>query len=277
MSPSVLEIKCVEKYFQIASGILNGRQYLNAVNKVSLSIETGEILGLVGESGCGKSTLSRMMLGLMTPSAGEILLGGTPIQSMSRFEVARQVQPVFQDPSSSLNPSKRVGAIIGLPLVVHGVEKSAKSRRIQVESIMERVGLPRRYYDTFPHQLSGGQRQRVSIARALILSPELLICDEPTSALDVSVQSQILNLLQDLQKDSNLTMIIISHNLAVIEHLATRVAVMYRGEIVEENCTEALFSEPCHPYTQKLLSSVLTPESGLQRNLETRKNGIVLE
>lgn len=265
MTPPVLELRNVERHFLIDTGMFKPKRLLKAVNNVSLSIQKGDILGLVGESGCGKSTLSRMMLGLMAPDAGEIRFDGELIQNLNRIETARRVQPVFQDPYSSLNPTKKIGHIIGLPLLVHGVEKSQADRRIAVLSTMDRVGLAQRFYDVYPSQLSGGQRQRVSIARALIMSPELLICDEPTSALDVSVQSQILNLLQDLQKDLDLTMILISHNLAVVQHMATRVAVMYRGEIVEENDTASVFSTPNDPYTKKLLSSVLTPESGLRR------------
>jgi peptide/nickel transport system ATP-binding protein len=190
------------------------------------------------------------------------LFDGRPIGSLGSRTLARRVQPVFQDPYSSLNPRRTIGAIIGVPLVVHRIG-DAKERRAEVERVMGLVGLPRRLYEAYPGQLSGGQRQRVAIARALIMRPAMVICDEPTSALDVSVQSQILNLLADLQEAFGLTYILISHNLAVVEHIATRVAVMYLGRIVEENETEALFSAPRHPYTKALLASVLTPEPGL--------------
>src|SRR5690348_13303313 len=181
-----------------------------------------------------------MLLGLLPPTSGEILIGGRPIGANDRIAVSRRVQPIFQDPYSSLNPRKSVAQLIALPLVVHGVGDRG-ARRAKVMEMLELVGLSPRHYDAYPGQLSGGQRQRVAIARALILRPEVVICDEPTSALDVSVQAQILNLLQDLQRELGLTYILISHNLAVVEHMATRVAVMYLGRIVEENETEALF------------------------------------
>lgn len=268
MTNPALEVRNLERMFYINSGMFKPKRILMAVNKISLKIDKGEILGLVGESGSGKSTLSRIMLGLMEPTAGEVFFDGVPIKNLDRIAMARRIQPIFQDPYSSLNPSKSIGSIIGLPLLVHGIEKSSKKRREKVEAIMDLVGLSRRFYDGYPNQLSGGQRQRVSIARALIIKPEVLICDEPTSALDVSVQSQILNLLQDLQKELGLTMLLISHNLAVVQHMATRVAVMYLGEIVEENVNEELFNHPQHPYTRRLLSSILTPEVSL--NLKTK-------
>jgi peptide/nickel transport system ATP-binding protein len=263
MSKPVLEVRNVSREFVLDGGMFKAKRILRAVDDVSLAIEKGEILGLVGESGCGKSTLSRMMLGLLAPSSGDILFEGVAVGALDRTAMARRVQPIFQDPYSSLNPKKTIGAIIGLPLVVHGLERTSADRRQRVEHIMDRVGLARRFYGLYPNQLSGGQRQRVAIARALIIEPELLICDEPTSALDVSVQSQILNLLQDLQKDLNLTLLLISHNLAVVQHMATRVSVMYLGKIVEQDETAALFAAPRHSYTQKLLSSILTPEPGL--------------
>lgn len=258
----VLEIRNVERRFLVESGLFRSRRVLHAVNGVSLAVNKGAILGLVGESGCGKSTLARMMLGLLPPSSGEILFDGTRVNELDRGAMARRVQPVFQDPYSSLNPRKTIGAIIGLPLLVHGIDGRG-GRRAKVEEMMDRVGLARRFYGAYPGQLSGGQRQRVAIARALVIRPEVVICDEPTSALDVSVQSQILNLLQDLQKELGLTLLLISHNLAVVQHMATRVAVMYLGRIVEETDTASLFRAPQHPYTQALLASILTPEPGL--------------
>ena len=203
-----------------------------------------------------------MLLGLLPPSTGEIRFEGETIAGLDRRVIARRVQPIFQDPYSSLNPRKTIGSIIALPLRVHRVGASSEWPRLVAE-MMDRVGLARRLAESFPGQLSGGQRQRVAIARALIMKPEIVICDEPTSALDVSVQSQILNLLQDLRRELGLTYLLISHNLAVVEHLATRVAVMYLGRIVEEADTETLFAAPRHPYTKALLASVLTPEPGL--------------
>jgi peptide/nickel transport system ATP-binding protein len=263
MSEALLELVDVRRQFAVSAGLFRGQRTLHAVNGVSLALRRGEVLGLAGESGCGKSTLGRMLLGLMQPSSGEIRLEGRSIAGIDARALARRVQPIFQDPYSSLNPRKTIGAIIGLPLAVHGIEPEAGARRKRVQEMMQRVGLPPRFLHSYPNQLSGGQRQRVAIARALVMRPEVLICDEPTSALDVSVQSQILNLLEDMRREFDLTYLLISHNLAVVEHIATRVAIMYLGRIVEEAATAALFRAPRHPYTRALLASVLTPEPGL--------------
>ena len=220
------------------------------------------MLGIVGESGCGKSTLARMILGLLPATSGAIRIGGRDIRQVPRRELARRMQPVFQDPYSSLNPRRRICDIVRLPLDVQG-NGTRDERRAQAIAALDKVGLPARYADNFPSQLSGGQRQRVAIARALVTEPEIVVCDEPTSALDVSVQSQILNLLMDLRRDRGLTYVFISHNLAVVEHLATRVAVMYLGRVVELAPTAEIFASPKHPYTQALLASVLTPMPGL--------------
>jgi peptide/nickel transport system ATP-binding protein len=260
--PPVLELRGVSKTYSVRQGLFAPRKPLHAVSDVSLSLRRGETLGLVGESGCGKSTLSRLLLGLEAPSAGEVLIDGAPMTSAGARARARRIQPIFQDPYSSLNPRKTIASLISLPLQVHKVGDPS-SWRGEVERMLDLVGLPRRVIDGYPNQLSGGQRQRVAIARALIMKPEIVICDEPTSALDVSVQSQILNLLMDLREELGLTYLFISHDLAVVEHIATRVAVMYLGRIVETADAAALFAGPRHPYSEALLSSVLTPEPGL--------------
>jgi peptide/nickel transport system ATP-binding protein len=219
----------------------------------------GEILAIVGESGCGKTTLAKILLGLLQQDSGTVELCGSKIEQIPRLELAKIVQPIFQDPYSSLNPRKSIGSIITLPMRVQG-EKNSDVWMKKALQTMDLVGLPSRMFDQYPNQLSGGQRQRVAIARALINSPKIVICDEPTSALDVSVQSQILNLLNDLREELNLTYVIISHNLAVVEHMATQVAVMYFGEKVEEAETDQLFSNPQHSYTKTLLNSILSPD-----------------
>ena len=262
MSEYLLEARNATRTFQIGAGIMQRKKTLRAVNGVSLGLKKGEVLGIVGESGCGKSTIARMLLGLLEPSDGAIHFDDKPLYDMDRLARARRIQPVFQDPYASLNPRKTIEDIISLPLRVHHVG-TPDERAKWLTEIMEKVGLSPRYLKNYPSQLSGGQRQRVAIARALIMRPEIVVCDEPTSALDVSVQSQILNLLIDLREDFGLTYILISHNLAVVEHIATRVAVMYLGRIVEEADTETLFRDPKHPYTRALLDSVLTPEPGL--------------
>ncbi|KZD08550.1 ABC transporter ATP-binding protein [Oceanibaculum pacificum] len=259
--PPVLETRDLHCTFQVRQGMFKPKKPLHAVNGISLKVHKGEVLGLVGESGCGKSTFARILLGLQKPTQGDVLIDGQATSAFTRKQIARRIQPIFQDPYSSLNPRKTIGTIITLPLSVHGVGDPA-SWRGTVERMMDLCGLPKRVYDSYPNQLSGGQRQRVAIARALVMQPEVVICDEPTSALDVSVQSQILNLLQDLRAELGLTYVLISHNLAVVEHMATSVAVMYLGRIVEQADTDTLYHAPKHPYTEALLASVLTPEPG---------------
>jgi peptide/nickel transport system ATP-binding protein len=259
---ALMQAHGVTRVFTLGATFFRRGRTLHAVNGVDLTIERGDVVGIVGESGCGKSTLARMLLGLLAPTSGRITLDGQDVAALGRKAVARRVQPVFQDPYSSLNPRRGIASIVALPLDVHGIGTAAERRTRSIE-MLERVGLPARYADNTPGQLSGGQRQRVAIARALVMQPEIVICDEPTSALDVSVQAQILNLLMDLRRDFNLTYVFISHNLAVVEHIATQVAVMYLGQVVEQADTERLFRAPRHPYTQALLASVLTPEPGL--------------
>jgi peptide/nickel transport system ATP-binding protein len=262
MNAVLVETRSLYRTFTVGGGMFRRRRTLHAVNGVDLEVRQGEVLGIVGESGCGKSTLARMLLGLTAPTSGTITYGGRDVAAIGRRALARRLQPVFQDPYSSLNPRRSIASIVSLPLDVHGLGTRAERRRRAIE-MLERVGLPARLADDTPAQLSGGQRQRVAIARALVMRPEIVICDEPTSALDVSVQAQILNLLLDLRRDFGLTYVFISHNLAVVEHMASRVAVMYLGRVVEQADTAALFARPRHPYTQALLASVLTPEPGL--------------
>ena len=259
---ALVEARGVSCPFLVSGGFMKQKRRLQAVNRVSLRIEAGEVMALVGESGCGKTTLAKMMMGLIAPSEGTIEIGGRPIASLGRMEIARSVQPIFQDPYSSLNPRRSVGSIVTQPLRVQG-DPEPRTWRRRAEEMMELVGLPRRLFHLYPGQLSGGQRQRVAIARALVNRPRMVICDEPTSALDVSVQSQILNLMQDLRSELGLTYLLISHNLAAVEHMASRVAVMYLGRIVEEAETGSLFGSPRHPYSQALLESVLTPDPAL--------------
>jgi peptide/nickel transport system ATP-binding protein len=259
---ALIQTHAVTRSFGIGATFFRRGRTLHAVNGVDLAIGRGDVLGIVGESGCGKSTLARMLLGLLAPTGGRITLDGKDLTTLDRKAIARRVQPVFQDPYSSLNPRRGIASIVALPLEVHGIGTAA-GRRTKAIEMLERVGLPARYADNTPGQLSGGQRQRVAIARALVMQPEIVICDEPTSALDVSVQAQILNLLLDLRREFGLTYVFISHNLAVVEHIATQVAVMYLGRVVEHAGTEQLFRAPRHPYTQALLASVLTPEPGL--------------
>ena len=243
---ALIEAHGVSREFVVGQRLFAAKPVIRAVIDVDLDVSSGEVLGIVGESGSGKSTLGRMLLGLLAPDRGTIRIAGKDLPEIDRRALAKLIQPVFQDPYSSLNPRKRVAAIVALPLAVLGIG-SAGERRARATAMLERVGLPARYADVYPSELSGGQRQRVAIARALIVEPKIVLLDEPTSALDVSVQSQILNLLLDLRKDLGLTYVFISHNLAVVEHVATRVAVMYLGRIVETGPWDVIFGAPKHP------------------------------
>ena len=262
MSVPVLECDRVTRLFRVKRGLFETPATLRAVDDVSFSVQEGEVLAIVGESGCGKTTLARMLLGLLPPSGGSIRFAGRPMRQVGRSEIAARVQPVFQDPYSSLNPRKTLGQIVGLPLAVHRIGGEPE-RRSRVAEILELVGLPAHLVHAYPNQLSGGQRQRVAIARALAIQPRIVVFDEPTSALDVSVQAQILNLLLELRQSLNLTYVFISHDLAVVEHIADRVAVMYLGRLVELGGTAAIFDSPRHPYTETLLGSILTPDPSL--------------
>jgi len=261
-SAPAIEVRGVHKTFRVKGGMLGKDRHVVACDDVSFAIPAGGVLGVVGESGCGKSTLARLILGLLEPTSGEIAVEGQKISDMDRKARARLIQPVFQDPFASLNPLARVRDIVAMPLRAQGsIDRAQVTKR--VDEMLARVGLTAEMGARLPTELSGGQRQRVAIARALVLRPRIVVCDEPTSALDVSVQAQILNLLAELRRELGLTYLFISHNLAVVEHVASEVAVMYLGRIVERKPTEALFHQPEHPYTKALLASVLTPEPGL--------------
>jgi oligopeptide transport system ATP-binding protein len=266
--PPLLDARNIVKHYPILGGVfMKPTGSVKAVDGVSLAIGEGETLGLVGESGCGKTTFGRAILRLEEPTAGEIFFQGRNIMAYSRNEMQalrREMQIIFQDPFSSLNPRKSVGQIIGEPLLVHGV-KSREQRDGRVLELLEVVGLRKEHMRRYPHQFSGGQRQRIGVARALALKPKLVVCDEAVSALDVSIQAQVINLLKDLQQDFGLTYLFISHDLSVVEHVSDRVAVMYLGKIVEIAPSKALYLEPLHPYTQALLSAVPVPDPSLQR------------
>lgn len=257
----ILKVEHVSCTFSVRRGLFGKRKPLQALDDVGLNLKKGEVLALVGESGCGKTTLTRTILGLQTPSAGSVILNGQRIESLPPMERARMIQPIFQDPYSSLNPRKTIGEIIAKPLVVHRIG-SREEQHQRVREMMELVGLPARVFNSYPDQLSGGQRQRAAIGRALILNPEVVICDEPTSALDVSVQAQILNLLLDLRDELDLTYLFVTHNLSVVQHMADRVAVMYLGEIVECGERDQVMSSPKHPYTHALMNSALSISPG---------------
>ena len=274
-SPVLLKVEGLTKHFPITKGVFR-RQVgaVKAVDGISFDIFKGETLGLVGESGCGKSTAGRVILQLYPTTAGKVSFKGQDLMSLSKEDLRKQrpqMQMIFQDPQDSLNPRMTVGSIISEPLVEHGKFKGSE-RRERVEQLLESVGMNREFTNRYPHEFSGGQRQRIGIARAIALSPEFIICDEPIAALDVSIQAQVVNLLEDLQEEYGLTYLFISHDLSMIRHIADRVAVMYLGRIVELTDSETLYSTPLHPYTQALLSAVPI----LDPNHEKKRERVIL-
>jgi oligopeptide/dipeptide ABC transporter ATP-binding protein len=265
----LLETRNLKMHFPIKAGVLQRTVgHVKAVDGVDLSVRLGETLGLVGESGCGKSTLARLVLRLLEPTEGEVIFDGEDILGYDRkrmLGVRRNMQIVFQDPYASLNPRMTVGNIVSEPLRTHGVGGSSGERKRRVQELLEVVGLNPEHYNRYPHEFSGGQRQRIGVARAIALNPRLIICDEPVSALDVSIQAQVINLLQDLQKEFDLTYVFIAHDLSVVKHISDRVAVMYLGKIVEIADRAALYGEPRHPYTASLLSAIPVPDPQKER------------
>jgi oligopeptide/dipeptide ABC transporter ATP-binding protein len=259
---ALVELHDVKKYFPTRNGLFGRAAYVRAVDGVSLSAQPGETLGIVGESGCGKSTLGRLALRLLEPTSGTVRFDGVDLSTLSAADLRRrrrEMQIIFQDPYGSLNPRMRVGDIIGEGLDIHGLA-SGSERRKRVLEVMNRVGLRPDAFDRYPHAFSGGQRQRIGIARALALGPRLIVADEPVSALDVSIQAQIINLLQDLQEEMGLTYLFIAHDLRVVEHISHRVAIMYLGKVVELADRETIYRNPRHPYTRALLSAIPTPD-----------------
>lgn len=261
----LLKVTDLKKHFPIMEGMLVKRAvaHVKAVDGISFEVRKGETLGLVGESGCGKSTTGRCILQLDPLSAGSIVYDGVDLATISRGELNKlreRIQVIFQDPFSSLNPRMKIGDIIAEPMQVHGIEPDAAKRRARVAELLSICGLNPRFADRYPHEMSGGQRQRVGIARALSMRPEFIICDEAVSALDVSIQAQVINLLEDLREQFNLSYLFIAHDLSVVRHLCHRVAVMYLGKIVELADSDELFDNPLHPYTQALLSAVPVPD-----------------
>ena len=256
MSEPLLRVEHLKKYFKSARGMVH------AVDDVSFTLEAGKTLGVVGESGCGKSTLGRTIIRLQKPTSGSVFFDGKDVSGLNRqqlWEQRRQMQMIFQDPFSSLNPRMTISQAIEEPLALYHICPDRVSRQKRVAELMDTVGLARRLYNTYPHELDGGRRQRIGIARALALNPRFIVCDEPVSALDVSIQAQILNLMQDLQKELDLTYMFITHDLSVVYHISDEIMVMYLGQVIEKAPTEKLFANPVHPYTQALLSAIPVP------------------
>lgn len=265
MTEPLLSVKGLRMHFPITEGIVRRRAVgeVKAVDGIDFTVQRGETLGLVGESGCGKTTTGRCILRLEKPTAGEIIYDGVDIASLGAKELIalrQKIQVIFQDPFSSLNPRMKVSQIIAEPMQVHGIEPDPAKRRARVLELLSVCGLNARFADRYPHEMSGGQRQRVGIARALAMNPEFIVCDEPVSALDVSIQAQVINLLEDLREKFGLTYLFIAHDLSVVRHLCQRVAVMYLGRIVEVADSDTLFDNPQHPYTKALLAAVPVPD-----------------
>ena len=275
MAEPLLRVTNLKKYFPIRGGVLGGVvAWVKAVDEISFDIFEGETLGLVGESGSGKTTAGKTILQLYKPTAGDVYFEGRLINNLRGEELRRlrrDMQIIFQDPYGSLNPRMPISEIIGEPLIVHGLAKNRKEMLDRVVEVMELVGLRPEYLNRYPHEFSGGQRQRIGIARAIVLNPKFVVCDEPVSALDVSIQSQVINLLNDLQEKLKLTYLFIAHDLAVIRHMCDRVVVMYLGKIMEIADNQELFENPLHPYTQALLSAVPVPDP------EVKKERIILK
>ncbi|WP_026690808.1 ABC transporter ATP-binding protein [Alteribacter aurantiacus] len=268
MPKPLLEVKGLKKYFDVTGGVLSRKVgEVKAVDDVSFTVYEKEVLGIVGESGCGKSTTGKALLRLTEPTEGQVIFDGKDILGLSYDEMRkmrRDMQIIFQDPYASLNPRHKVEKILGEPLIVHGIGDK-QERLKKVREILEVVGLPGEHASRYPHQFSGGQRQRIGIARALIVNPKLIVCDEPVSALDVSIQSQILNLMEDLQEEFGLTYLFIAHDLSVVKHISDRIGVMYLGRMVELSDNEDLYDNPLHPYTKSLLSAVPNPDPDVKK------------
>ncbi|AXC48443.1 ABC transporter ATP-binding protein [Paracoccus suum] len=268
MNADLLQVEGLTKHFPIRGGVLNRVvNHVKAVQEISFNIRRGEVVGLVGESGSGKTTVGRLLLRLENATAGKVSFDGTDVTALPKDRLRRfrkRMQIVFQDPYASLNPRERIGTVLQHALSLHGIGTAA-DRPDRAAALLERVGLPADYLDRFPHEFSGGQRQRIGIARALAVEPEFIVADEPVSALDVSIQAQVINLLDDLRRDFGLTMLFIAHDLAVVEHICDRVIVMYLGRIMEIASAEDLYARPNHPYTKALLSAVPLPKPGAKR------------
>jgi oligopeptide/dipeptide ABC transporter ATP-binding protein len=268
MSEPLLKVEGLKKYFESGSAFSRHRQTVKAVDDVSFEIAAGETLGLVGESGCGKTTVGRTIMKLYEPTGGKITFDGEEITKFSKSEmkpIRSNIQLIFQDPYASLNPKQTVGSIISASFDIHGI-KPKEGVKSAVQNLLERVGLNPEHINRFPHEFSGGQRQRVGIARALALQPKLIVCDEPVSALDVSIQAQIVNLLEDLQRDFGLSYLFIAHDLSVVQHISDRVAVMYLGKVMEVASTADLYANSRHPYTRALLSAIPVPDPATERS-----------